>query len=1267
MKDSKLVLKEARDAIKNKNYETALKLCKQILKEEKNNYMALVFLGVSLQETGQNAKALKAFQEAIEANPSNPLAWNGLINYYEKIDTKETKLDLINAYISLIGIETGEKKILECVQKLANLCEFGDLAKIVTAIFSVLKEGKCDSAECAVCLINILSKIENLAPDLVPIYEETLKLALNNQKTVCTKYFSDYLNLLYKQDKAGELLQQAKKMHEMFESDWISLRWICKIFNEVYVESGTLIESVENMANYSESLSKLEAPSATGLFTQSILLVEQKKIIEAKDVLEQVVGVLPGLVHAWVLLLKCCMQLLLYDEAINAANKLEKLLQNKKILKKSVNVLMVEVLSRSEEEADLRKALQLFENIETEVKSACNQHLIRANINLKKFTEAKSLLQEFNSTDKTHILLKAQLLHKQEKFSEALEILERENCESCEWWLEIGSLYWDCGHFDKSLIPFLKATKLDPNNYKCFLFLGHFYKRNNDFDKARRCYEKAFKINKRCAEAGIELSKIYRKLKNWDANLNLLQALTSGIINAKNSWAWMQLGLHHLEQLDYDKAVTNLRFVIRIDENNAHCWESLADAYLAKGAYTSALKCYEKTSSLVSEAWYPMLQKGHIKQILGEFAEARLEFEEILKFNKFYVPALKGMAETCLLQARHCYKDQRLGTSRDHAQVATDHLIRALSQRGDLSCLWKLLGNGCLFVANLPEKHSCLLIAKKFVEGRDVVGDTVLEKSDLFALAARCFFKSLGLVEDNFLIWHDLAVCYLSHGLSSGSSELITKAQTILQHCTANNPTYWPHWNLLGNVAMHLNPPNYKFAQHCFIKAVIADSHSAVSWTNLGTLYFLLGDFKLANQAFSQAQRSDPNYVNSWIGQALLAETLAHEDAMDLFRHSTQLRVHKQGALGYAHWVCKTLKESPVDTVVYSIHNMHAVPVACDVITWYTEHDPMNATAWNMLGILKERMGLKLGALEAFKNALTLSDKKQRDLARVNYGRLLAALGKYQQAVDSFTKVEAATFNSGSGLALALFKDKLYKESYEVYESTLHWLSDDSNLQSNLLVALASMAYMFEGPEAAKTLLFQSIQLENPSPWGFYAISSLGLLHDDFNLTDLVLSELKKIISRSCGPHFAVLASYFHLLQGKNKQSVCEVSKIVFMYPDQAPVWATLSSVLIRVGKDAKAAANCAQIAMKLGQATNTNVTKILCLVALSFLIVGDTAKALLMAQKAIHCYPNLAEGWAVFIAALVRSKRTNRVPEFLKIAQQLNPCEKLKLWMDKI
>lgn len=75
-----------------------------------------------------------------------------------------------------------------------------------------------------------------------------------------------------------------------------------------------------------------------------------------------------------------------------------------------------------------------------------------------------------------------------------------------------------------------------------------------------------------------------------------------------------------------------------------------------------------------------------------------------------------------------------------------------------------------------------------------------------------------------------------------------------------------------------------------------------------------------------------------------------------------------------------------------------------------------------MLGILKERMGLNLNATQAFKNAFRLTDPKTKDAARMNYARLLIKMGDYPQAIQMYKDVDSATFNSGSGLALALFK-----------------------------------------------------------------------------------------------------------------------------------------------------------------------------------------------------------------------------------------------------
>lgn len=54
-----------------------------------------------------------------------------------------------------------------------------------------------------------------------------------------------------------------------------------------------------------------------------------------------------------------------------------------------------------------------------------------------------------------------------------------------------------------------------------FLYLGHYYRKFEDMDKSRRCYEKTFTLNPKCIDAAAELSKIYRLLKKW-VRLNLL-------------------------------------------------------------------------------------------------------------------------------------------------------------------------------------------------------------------------------------------------------------------------------------------------------------------------------------------------------------------------------------------------------------------------------------------------------------------------------------------------------------------------------------------------------------------------------------------------------------------------------------------------------------------------------------------------------------------------------------------------------------------------
>lgn len=89
-----------------------------------------------------------------------------------------------------------------------------------------------------------------------------------------------------------------------------------------------------------------------------------------------------------------------------------------------------------------------------------------------------------------------------------------------------------------------------------------------DSDKARRCFEKALTIHPKSPEIAVELSKIYRKQKKYEASQNVLQNLTVHSKYKQNSTAWLQLGLSYLEQGDFENAIDNLQAAVRIEKTN---------------------------------------------------------------------------------------------------------------------------------------------------------------------------------------------------------------------------------------------------------------------------------------------------------------------------------------------------------------------------------------------------------------------------------------------------------------------------------------------------------------------------------------------------------------------------------------------------------------------------------------------------------------------------------------------------------------------------
>lgn len=94
-------------------------------------------------------------------------------------------------------------------------------------------------------------------------------------------------------------------------------------------------------------------------------------------------------------------------------------------------------------------------------------------------------------------------------------------------------------------------------------------------------------------------------------------------------------------------------------------------------------------------------------------------------------------------------------------------------------------------------------------------------------------------------------------------------------------------WNSLGVITTTLSP---KVSQHAFVRSLHLNERSVHTWTNLGALYLLQNDTELAHIAFSRAQSQDPDYSLAWVGEGLVALLTGEAiEALSHFTHAFEL------------------------------------------------------------------------------------------------------------------------------------------------------------------------------------------------------------------------------------------------------------------------------------------------------------------------------------------------------------------------------------------
>ncbi|KAM4638019.1 superkiller complex protein 3 isoform 1-T2 [Amazona ochrocephala] len=1273
-KEVKAALKSAREAIRNKEYQEALKHCKAVLKQEKNNYNAWVFIGVAAAGLEQPDQAKGAYKKAIELEPNQLLAWQGLANLYEKSSQTDVKEDLADVYQKLLELYASgdkqkwcdictklvelyhqEKKYLEGAetwQKLINMkqkegAENADLHQLWKRMIQLLKDGTQYQDK----------KTEQL---LVTAFEHALKSFDTIPGEDHQNLYKDFIQCLSKfPHEAARLEKACNDMVALYPSVSYPLEVLCLHF----VQSGTLSE--EALCCFS-TLLEMDPSSGPGIIGFGVKSLQEKKYKEAVKSLTEGLQKTSQCPAAWHYLADAQMKLhkhrdavLSCDQALKALGTSEGLsLQWKNLILQLKAEALIKIADASAAEEAIKAIEQIVDaNSDPVVLAISGQAYLKKGLMDQASKISQELLLSHPDLAESHAL--AGFIHYSQKNYEQAErsflnAIERK-AETAEYHQYLGLTYWfmsDDTRKDKgkALTQFLKAAKLDSYLGSVFRYLGNYYRDiAGDKSRARGCYKKAFELDGTDEESGTAAVDLSVELGDMDTALSILNEVTERASLGTAKWAFLHRGLYYLRIDQPSQAVADLQAAVRADPKDFNCWESLGEAYLNRGSYSTALKSFRKASELNPGLVYSVYKAAAVEQILGKYENAIATYQQILKDTEDYVPALKGLGECYLSLARSALDNFFDRKAMDCIEQALEFFTRATKQRPDVSCLWKLLGDSCTSVHVIsPAKVNVQVLGSLL--GKNAATQR-LKKSELLILGGRCYGRALKLMPLPS-IWCDLGINYYrqaEHLTAVGSdtneiSELLEKSLQCLKKAVRLDSKNHLYWNALGVVASSSAIGNYALAQHSFIKSVQAEKINVVAWTNLGVLYLTTGNIEQAHEAFKIAQSLEPSYLLCWLGQALIAETVDSYDTMDLFRHTTELSMHTEGAKGYAHWVCSTLQDKSnrnTELYLYNIVQMNAIPAAQVVLSKYTERNPDDASSFTMLGYLNEHLNLKRQATDAYERAASLlknsADTEKYNIAMQNYGRCLCALGECDKAIEVYSSIPLTKFDGIVGIALAYFKKGLVQESIKAYEKALS-IAESEEDKAHVLTALAIAEYKQNKVDAAKTLLFKC-SLKEPSMESLMALCTLGLVKEDVTLATAALKELlkhgkgKDKIYERC-----LIASAVYALQGRNVGVQREISKAIHSNPDNPALWSLLSRLVpLYVPQKAKGGA----VAGSVSHVLDVNRAKeVLVNIAVNQLAAGhhmledEKNNPLKNIQKAIHLYPDNPTAWAVLMAA---------------------------------
>lgn len=483
----------------------------------------------------------------------------------------------------------------------------------------------------------------------------------------------------------------------------------------------------------------------------------------------------------------------------------------------------------------------------------------------------------------------------------------------------------------------IDALKADSSYAPAYTLLGYYFQ---DYAKnkirARVAFQKAFELSTSEVYAAEQLAQMFAVQQEWDLVELVAQRVVEsgqarpapGSRKKAHSWPYAALGMVQMDRAQYSLSIVSFQHALRISPNDYHCWIGLGESYHNSGRHVAALRAFHKGESIdhrlpADETWFAKYMLANVQRELGEYEEAIKAYEKVLDIRADEIGVLLSLLQTLVEFAWARVHQGQFGHAAELATKAISTATSICQQKTDIFNIWKAVGDACsvLDASKTYANASTIEEIKVLLQiGSSATVFEVLQDADQVSLAdlsaedqsfysvSRQFSRATVLAHKRAVSVamsepHALAVSYYNLGLaeyhahfaeirSAGSGtknprHLLKAAVRAFKLAIEQEAGNSEFWNALGITTLTLSP---KVSQHCFIRSLHLNDHSARGWTNLGVLYLHNAEHELANQAFTKAQSTDPEYAAAWVGQGLLATLYGKlKDAANLFTHAFEI------------------------------------------------------------------------------------------------------------------------------------------------------------------------------------------------------------------------------------------------------------------------------------------------------------------------------------------------------------------------------------------